>query len=586
MAESKTSESAEPSLSKRIERYQAEIEKLVKQGTEHPNYEFKRQVSISQNDLADKLDFVKQIQGTANSLIDGERFLVIGADQREKKFYPVTNVREFDPANLGQIVGKYLDPQPQFEIFNSLQTPQGEPYVLIVIPQAQPRPILIKTEGQTNKKTHFRLGDIWIKRNTGLQPASRMDLQSMFAEELKRRVDEESESRARRRFQHFREELGSGPLSATTNARIAPAPELLVGPRAVLRRFVEEAIATDDLVRLRMMIEIARESLVDGLDAREVNSEIAPSDPPVWHSETTQFFVDQFFPALDGLVEIGLLLIKYGQPPISLLTPLVDLLQETFENSRPMWRLHNQLLQSTDSSLTFWKPAYRTWVGLRVLATYAVHRQRYTYLSVLLHRYLRMFTLDNQSKVEHPALFWPFSGIGKFPDMNAGRNTALWNDHVRAAWGSYFATLDRFHHAAMQLEFVLEFNSYLFEGDLQDPKISKIRAITDKSFAHIPDFWNSHLEEITPIATFFYDQFEQKGLPPDLSINETAAAFFNEKQGHERIVFLGGFLDYLKRWQAEVMMQNRRFPYMGDWTGKLKAAVDAYKQTKKPPTKS
>ena len=46
-------------LSERIEHYRREIQYLVQQGGEQPQYEFKRAVSLSRENLDDRLDFVK-----------------------------------------------------------------------------------------------------------------------------------------------------------------------------------------------------------------------------------------------------------------------------------------------------------------------------------------------------------------------------------------------------------------------------------------------------------------------------------------------------------------------------------------------
>src|SRR5208282_5760444 len=93
-------------LSERFDRYRREIQEIVARGIEHARYELKRSATISRENLADRLDFVKLIQGVANAHITEERFIVIGADQKERKFFIVENPNEFDPANLSQIVGK------------------------------------------------------------------------------------------------------------------------------------------------------------------------------------------------------------------------------------------------------------------------------------------------------------------------------------------------------------------------------------------------------------------------------------------------------------------------------------------------
>jgi hypothetical protein len=74
-----------PRLSERIETYREEAQSLVRQGGEQPRFEFKRSVSLIRENLDDRLDFIKFVQGVANSLIVGEHCIVIGADAKEKR---------------------------------------------------------------------------------------------------------------------------------------------------------------------------------------------------------------------------------------------------------------------------------------------------------------------------------------------------------------------------------------------------------------------------------------------------------------------------------------------------------------------
>lgn len=115
MAESGQEDRSPITLAERFDRYRVAAQQVVERGIEHPSYELKRTITISKQNLADRLDFVKLVQGIANAHIAEERFVVIGADQKERRFYNVANVDEFDPARLSQIVAKYLDPPPRLD---------------------------------------------------------------------------------------------------------------------------------------------------------------------------------------------------------------------------------------------------------------------------------------------------------------------------------------------------------------------------------------------------------------------------------------------------------------------------------------
>jgi hypothetical protein len=174
-------ESIDPSLAAalpgRVDDYQKTVEAIVLRGIEHPACELKRALNISKG--GDRLEFLKLVQGHANSHTRGERLIVIGADQTEKKFYNIDNVKDFDAARISPILAKYFSPEPVFEVFN-LKTSGGESYVLIVLAAAQPRPILVHTDGEADSKIYFKSGDIWIKHNTGLKPANAKDLDLMY----------------------------------------------------------------------------------------------------------------------------------------------------------------------------------------------------------------------------------------------------------------------------------------------------------------------------------------------------------------------------------------------------------------------
>src|SRR6267154_5166511 len=104
MAESGQENRSPITLVERFDRYRSAVQQVVERGIEHPSYELKRAVTISKENLPDRLDFVKLIQGIANAHVAEERFVVIGADQKERKFYNVGNFSEFDPATLSQVI--------------------------------------------------------------------------------------------------------------------------------------------------------------------------------------------------------------------------------------------------------------------------------------------------------------------------------------------------------------------------------------------------------------------------------------------------------------------------------------------------
>lgn len=241
MPEQAQDPSAATGLSDRIQIHRKEAQALLQQGGEQPLYEYKRSVKLGRDNLEDRLDFVKLVAAIANADASGERCIVIGGDPKEKKFYPVTNAADFDPANLSKILELYLDPPPLF-LSCQVTTDDDVPFVLIVLEVEQPRPIVIIKQGQTEQgKTKLEMGDVWIKKNTNTVKATRADIDRMY----KVRSEEEAEDRARKRVNHILELLPSTQLHEKSTT-VLPSPELVFGPKADLRAFMAELMATDD----------------------------------------------------------------------------------------------------------------------------------------------------------------------------------------------------------------------------------------------------------------------------------------------------------------------------------------------------
>jgi len=47
------------------------------------------------------------------------------------------------------------------------------------------------------------------------------------------------------------------------------------------------------------------------------------------------------------------------------------------------------------------------------------------------------------------------------------------------------------------------------------------------------------------------------------------------------LLFLGGYLDSLKAFQSQAMLQSNRFPFMFEWEGRLGQIVKAYRDRQK-----
>src|SRR5260370_32460548 len=180
----------------------------------------------------------------------------------------------------------------------------------IVLHAKQPRPIMMLVDGgSANNKIHFRPGDIWIKKNTSLGPATKADLDLMYEP----KIELEAETRARQRFENFREALGPDLLSQEVTA--TPVPELLVGSRQRLVRFADAMIASGDPTRFRMLLEMARERLVEKWNTLLRGGGNSYGITEEERTELEQFYRDEYKPAFVSVVDLRLQLIKFDSKP-------------------------------------------------------------------------------------------------------------------------------------------------------------------------------------------------------------------------------------------------------------------------------
>jgi hypothetical protein len=131
------------------------------------------------------------------------------------------------------------------------------------------------------------------------------------------------------------------------------------------------------------------------------------------------------------------------------------------------------------------------------------------------------------------------------------------------------------------LEFLLELNSYFGANTLEDPEIQRWLEANGKelSFIYVPDLFSYDLHLTVPMAEYCYDVIAaEKPFPTHLAVvPELFMLAFKNKNREQRLVIYGGFLDHLKSWQAQAMMQLRRFPFMYNWEGRLLDCVQKYR---------
>jgi hypothetical protein len=105
-----------------------------------------------------------------------------------------------------------------------------------------------------------------------------------------------------------------------------------------------------------MLLEMARERLVEEWDSHQVNGPGPPQDAEAWATEIAEFYRDGFIPSLESAVELGLHVIKYDASD-EWLGLIVDTLIDTFETSRRLDRLRSGLLGANREVVSFARPA-------------------------------------------------------------------------------------------------------------------------------------------------------------------------------------------------------------------------------------
>jgi hypothetical protein len=591
MPEEQEAQTQPASLPSRIEQYRKEVEYLVGVGTEHPRYEMKRECSIANENMKSRLGFVKLVQGLANAHLKEERFVIIGADQKERKFFSVQNADEFDPAKISAILGRYLAPLPNFEVFNALTSTDGSRFVLVVLAASQPRPILVKADAKSSDGSlQMRKGEIWIKENTALRPGTREDIDSMYRE----RIDAEADSRAQARFAVLRDELVAQLRMSPPSGPRIPTKGLLFDKDQEFRLFVEQLVGMKDDRPFLMLIENLRDILVEGWHKVDAFTPGSPPDLREFVAKVTDHKKNQFLPALRRLVETGLLLVKHDvrRPALKLNTysanwfeGVVALLVEVFETAHRLERLKSiqpwkdvgQI--ETDEELSHWVPALEALIGARTLAIYAIKRGRYEFLVPLLKRFVR--PVGNTSRKLQPFCFWPLSmPLG----MTRGVTLFCWESRIQNSWGEYFGNRESFLESACQYEFVIELNSFIGVG--LAGKRSKIEEWLREyrpgvSFAYSSDLVLYDLAATVPVAEKLYEALERG--PDDwlivyLTVEKSLTdLLLKEAIVEDRLFLLGRYLRYLTKAQREYYLYQGNFPPEFNWGDRLEGLTSRLK---------
>jgi hypothetical protein len=342
------------------------------------------------------------------------------------------------------------------QIYNNFKTDDGKSFVLIVFPPNQMRPILINKDSEFSGE-RIRKGDIWIKDGTGMNLATRRQIDRMYEE----RLEQEAETRARQRFAHLRDELELRVRSTATSP--LPDKSLLLTPRAELSAYIAEALSDSNAFRLNMLIEVLRDILVVDWATRhrQVTGDMTKN-----HDDFEAYLNNEIEPALLALTEIALITIKS-----SLDRRAIDLVASVFEEHfNLVSKLSDEGLNTQMSAINrkAWQTLMQIYFSVRCISIYALSRQRTEYLraiqDIVVHTYV---PTGNYGRYLRPLQLFPFhfgNLIEELPASNNGLIQSSWELGVRGRFGSYFQGYDGFLEAGIMHEAILELNSFLGHG--------------------------------------------------------------------------------------------------------------------------
>jgi hypothetical protein len=492
----------------------AEIEKMVHEVGEQPNCEMKRSCSLTV--LAEKIEFVKDIQSIATSRIEAEKYLVVGADDGEHKFYSVLNIKEFDDAPIRQILEKYLAPIPEFQIFR-MTSSDGHPFVLFVIPKQKIRRILaretvVDTTGK-NSRLLIREGDLWTKgSSTGKRLATPEDWDEIYED----KIEYETELRTRQRVDHALEQAlvrekvkssGTGFLPSYAND-----DEFLA--------LMEGLCGAKDLGRFNVLLERLRDDLIESWGIVEPDKDEFGSVSSASLFDVVNKFRDHvqnvFRPALRTLTLAGILTIK-NSGPTTFLDSVVDLFEEVFNVSHKLFEtlptIRTQPGQAASEHLSFTVPALESMTAIEIIGAYMAKRNRYEYLRSL-------FRASGTAQMGHPSrlgeksllVFWPLR-------RNQGEPIEVRNRDGQIEYSASRVEKDPLLHKLFgstskpyfcQYELCIEFNSWMGTGG-DDTKASRAYLAKTQpgvSFTYYPSLIGYPLDYIGALALNIYTEIE------------------------------------------------------------------------------
>jgi len=597
MAESQPEKTLHPptSLAERVARYKEDIERVVREVGEHPDYEMKRSCSLQ--NLSDRLEFVKDIQSIATSHIEAEKYLIIGADEKNRSFCEVSNRSEFDEASIRQILDKYLSPVPMFQVFQ-LESSDGHHFVLFVLPKQPRRRILAKVTVTTDdpkdlmQRVLLRVGDLWTKgSSTGKRLAKVEDWDDIYQEI----IEAEAEQKARIRTAHAIELAMAREKMRPTGHSLLPS----VFTDDEFQALMEDVCYGKDGARLKVLLERLRDDVVEGWHRIGAYEELFADNPFADRIESftearqkvLDYIKNVLRPAMHWVALAGIYTVK-NSGPVEFLDAVVDLLKEVFETTHSLRTPRaivpqGQISQSIEDHVSHTVPALESLISLHLIGAYLTKRKRFEYLRSVFRANVFSTGWQGQHQTKRLLAFWPLDmGIGNGEPQilrKWGGRLKLCAGRVKTdlayvrLFGSEKSTID----SLCQYEFCLELNSFLAIPKLSPESGSAITQLYPNiNFAFHPDLIAFPLEPLHDLATELMAEIKY-AKPKLLSL-----ILFNSvlivpmtKPGADKV--FGSFLDSLTKGHGQLWLAEHHFPPESDWPLDLANELKRLREPKK-----
>jgi hypothetical protein len=581
-------DSSRSSLADRAVEYRKEIERIVREVGEHPLCEMKRSCSLAT--LAEKIEFVKDVQSIATSRIDSEKFLVIGADATNKRIHAVSNLTEFDEASVRQILDKYLSPVPEFEVFQ-LTSSDAIPFLLFVIPKQKTRRILAKVTVEPTldgkSKLLIREGDLWTK---GVSTGKRLAKPEDWDEIYEQVVEAETERRTRQRTAHNLE-MATAREKLRPNYGSSALPSFFTDQEFLA--LLEDLCSGNDNARFSLLLERLRDDLVEGWQdilGYEDTQDLLTNPTKAFISgveKARDHIKNVFRPAMHWLTLAGICVVK-NNGPISFLDAVSDLLKEVFEVSRQLESVRFMLRQgqvsTADEHLSHSVPALESLASLHLIGGYIAKRGRFQYLRSLFRSDVfnsRRYAFDPSAKAL--LVFWPLRrNQGEPSDLAVrGGNITYCVKKIEtdSTYRRLFGSAKASTIALCQYELCLELNSYL-ATDNTDTKESHAYVASmypDISFVFIPGLIAFPLEYIADLALTLFNEIKTgKTRLLDLILFDPVFAGSLKKAGSDMV--FARFLSSLESVAEKLEIELSHFPSTVHWPKELAEAMQAARQ--------